>query len=195
MLGHRLHLALPSMLSLLEWGAFAMYWKSASKEATPAAVSEPIHSRLLHLFLLNLAFAFAVAPIPWASLKSQAGYEWLSWIGLALQSASVVLAVWARYHLAAQWSGEITIKVDHLLVQTGPYRLIRHPIYTALLGMLLGNALVCGRVLAFAGFVIAILAYVRKVRLEERSLLYAFGPAYEGFNTRQVPFQQANQSR
>ena len=183
MLMHRLHLALPMMLSLLEWGAFAMYWNSASKETTPAAVSEPVRSRRLHLLLLNLAFAFAIVPIPWSSLKSRAAYEWLSWIGFALQSASLLWAVWARYHLAAQWSGEIAIKVDHLLIQTGPYRFLRHPIYTALLGMFLGNALVCGRVLAFGGFVIASLAYVRKVRLEERSLRHAFGPAYEAYRS------------
>ena len=104
MLRHQLHLAPPLMLSLLERGAFAMYWNSASKEASPAAVSEPTHSRRPLLLLLNLAFAFTVVPIPWSSLKLSAGHEWLSWSGLALQFASIAIAIWARYHLAAQWS-------------------------------------------------------------------------------------------
>lgn len=60
-------------------------------------------------------------------------------VGAILQAAFILLAVWARRHLGRNWSGEVRIGVDHQLLRTGPYRLLRHPIYTAMLGMFLGT--------------------------------------------------------
>ncbi len=59
--------------------------------------------------------------------------------------AGLLLAIWARHHLAGcYWSGEIAIKLDHALVRSGPYALVRHPIYTALLAMYAGSVVVSG---------------------------------------------------
>jgi hypothetical protein len=65
-------------------------------------------------------------------------------LGIALQVGFGFIAVWARRQLGKQWSPGITEKVGHQLVRSGPYRFIRHPIYTAMLGMYLGTALVSG---------------------------------------------------
>ena len=103
------------------------------------------------------------------------------WAGLGIQTVSAALGVWARRHLGSHWSGEIAIKVDHRIVQSGPYRLIRHPIYTAMLGMFAGTALMSGQLHALLGLVMAAIAYGRKIRLEEASLCQAFGPAYDAY--------------
>ncbi len=89
--------------------------------------------------------------------------------------------MWARRHLGANWSGEITIKVDHRLVRTGPYRKIRHPIYTAMLGMFVGTCIVSGELHAIMGTALCALAYWRKIRLEESNLDEAFGPDYAAY--------------
>ena len=86
---------------------------------------------------------------------------------------------WARRHLGQNWSGEITIKVDHQLIHSGPYGLLRHPIYTGLLAMYAGTALVTGEWLAIIGLAMSVFAYWRKIRLEEANLKAAFGADYD----------------
>lgn len=101
--------------------------------------------------------------------------------GLAIEAAGLFLAIVAHRHLGRYWSGEISINVDHRLIRTGPYRKLRHPIYVALLTMYAGTALVTGTWLALAGFAMALIAYARKIRLEERNLRVAFGAEYEAY--------------
>jgi protein-S-isoprenylcysteine O-methyltransferase Ste14 len=163
------------------WIAFMVYWGGQAAKSSPIMSAESAHSRALHQNLLNLSLLLLFLRLPGL------GWRWLpAWgvfiaAGLALHGISFALAVWARRHLGRQWSGAIAVKVDHELVRTGPYRLIRHPIYTAMLGMSLGTAIVSGELHALLGFAIMAFAYARKIPLEERSLGEAFGPAYEQY--------------
>jgi protein-S-isoprenylcysteine O-methyltransferase Ste14 len=91
------------------------------------------------------------------------------------------LAFSARRHLGRHWSHAVTEKVDHELVRSGPYRWVRHPIYTAMLGMYLGTALVSGELHALIAVAIVIAAYVRKIRLEERLLERVFGADFREY--------------
>jgi protein-S-isoprenylcysteine O-methyltransferase Ste14 len=93
----------------------------------------------------------------------------------------LAIAIWARRCLGRNWSGEITIKQDHELIRSGPYRLLRHPIYTGLLTMYLGAAIVTGEWFALLGLGLAVFAYWRKVRLEEANLELAFGQDYTSY--------------
>lgn len=65
-------------------------------------------------------------------------------IGLFLLTAGLAIAIWARYHLGAYWSGQITLKVDHHVIQSGPYAFVRHPIYSGLLLAFLGTVVSIG---------------------------------------------------
>jgi protein-S-isoprenylcysteine O-methyltransferase Ste14 len=100
---------------------------------------------------------------------------------LAFEALGLALAVWARRTLGKHWSGKITIKVGHELIRSGPYRLVRHPIYTALLMIYAGTALVFGEMHSLLGFVLAVLAYMRKIRLEEANLARGLGEAYAAY--------------
>lgn len=163
------------------WVAFQIYWGKAAARSSAIKSAESPGSRALHQNLLTLSLVLLFLRLPGL------GWRWLpAWgamiaAGLALHVSSFVLAVWARRHLGRQWSGAITVKVDHELVRTGPYRWIRHPIYTAMLGMSLGTAIVAGELHALLGFAIMAFAYARKIQLEERSLREAFGPAYDEY--------------
>jgi len=101
--------------------------------------------------------------------------------GLAIEAMGLYLAILARRHLGRYWGGEISIKVDHRLIRSGPYQKLRHPIYTGLLAMYAGAAVVTGTWLALAGFAMALFAYARKIRLEEQNLRVAFGAEYEAY--------------
>lgn len=169
----------PQLLSIAEWSLFSLYWSAASKNASPARRTESGKSRRVHVVLVNLALLLVALPIRQLSPRFLPNSIWIAWLGLSIQTASGLFAIWARRHLAANWSGEISIKVDHELIRSGPYHLIRHPIYTGMLGMFVGATVVAGRYQAIFGLLIVGFAYSRKIRLEEAILRNAFGTAYD----------------
>ena len=171
----------PLWISAALWIGFILYWSAAAKGASAARTSESASSRALHQNLLNISLLLLFLRVPGLTgrwLPSGAGPVLA---GLALHAGSALLAVWARRHLGRHWSGAITAKVDHELVRTGPYRLVRHPIYGAMLGMYLGTALVSGEWHAVLALAMVTAAYARKVRLEERHLRQVFGEEYDRY--------------
>ncbi len=164
----------------IPWIAFSLYWEIASKNASAAKHSESRASRALHVFLANIAIFLAIAPIrglgrflPVSTLVIAAG--------IAIEAAGLFLAIWSRRVLGQNWSGEISIKVEHELVRSGPYKRLRHPIYTALLTMYVGTAVAAGEWLSMIGLAIAFFSYWRKIRLEEANLRSAFGAEYDDY--------------
>jgi len=172
---------LPLAISMLLWCVFSIYWSIAAKNSAPATKSESRQSRLVHQVLVNVALLLMFVPVPGMVQRYLPAWSVFVPLGLALQVACVILGIWARRNLGEHWSGEITIKEDHRLIRTGPYRWVRHPIYTALLGMYLGTALVSGQMHALLGLAMASAAYWRKIRLEEANLYEAFGPDYAAY--------------
>jgi protein-S-isoprenylcysteine O-methyltransferase Ste14 len=178
-LRHHIYFPLPLLLSFFEWSIFSLYWSAAARNTSPAVSSESSQSRRVHTFLVNIALLFVIVPCRGWSPSFLSGTGWTAWLGLSIQTTFLILAIWARRHIASHWSGEITIKVDHKLVRSGPYRFVRHPIYAAVLGMFFGSAIVSGQLLALLGLITAVFAYWRKIRLEEATLRRAFGQAYD----------------
>src|SRR5215469_14810625 len=171
----------PMWLAAAGWVVFSIYWSTAAKNSAQAQSSESDGSRGIHVFLTSTGQLLLFIQVP--GLGRSFIPHSLQWavFGLALEAASIALAVWARRHLSHNWSAKIEIKVDHELVRTGPYRVLRHPIYTAVLGMCLGTTLVDGHVHALIGIALVIVAYWRKIRMEETKLREAFGPQYDDY--------------
>ncbi len=173
--------ASPLWISAGLWLVMMVYWSVAAKKSAPVASSESAASRSRHQLLLNLGLLLAFVRFPFT------GYRWLPVspmivpIGLAIQVGSMLLDVWAMRCLGRNWSGAVAIKVDHELVRTGPYRLVRHPIYTAMIGMYLGTAIVSGELHGLLAVLLCVIAYWRKTRMEERGLREAFGQAYDDY--------------
>jgi protein-S-isoprenylcysteine O-methyltransferase Ste14 len=168
------------LLAVIPWVLFSVYWEIASRNSASAKVSESRASRAFHVFLANLALLLEIAP-----LRGLGRFLPVSWfimaVGLAVEGFGLFLAIWARRALGSNWSGEISIKVEHQLIRSGPYRLLRHPIYTGLLTMYVGTAVVSGEWLAIVGLALAAFAYWRKIRLEEANLNMGFGADYDAY--------------
>jgi protein-S-isoprenylcysteine O-methyltransferase Ste14 len=79
------------------------------------------------------------------------------------------------------WSPLIHVKHDHELMQTGPYRVVRHPIYAGLMLATLGTAIAYGLLSALIGFFLVVVAWGYKARLEESVMLEQFGRHYEQY--------------
>ena len=101
--------------------------------------------------------------------------------GAALTLAGLLFCVWARVVLGTNWSGTVAVKVGHELVNRGPYRWVRHPIYTGALIALLGSGLAAGQVRGLLAFLIALLALWFKSQAEERWMLGEFGERYVAY--------------
>jgi protein-S-isoprenylcysteine O-methyltransferase Ste14 len=162
------------------WVIFSLYWEIAAKNAAESRQSEATSSRAVHLVLTNLALVLTII-----QFNGQGRFLTVSFltigVGFAVAALGLLFAISARRALGRNWSGKITIKVEHQLIRSGPYRLLRHPIYTGILTMYAGTALVTGTWLAIVGVVMAVFAYARKIRLEEANMRTAFGPEYDAY--------------
>jgi protein-S-isoprenylcysteine O-methyltransferase Ste14 len=166
-------------------GALATRFRLHGAPRIPALT--PDHALLEHLpFFVLAGVGWVLFSLYWEiAAKNAAGSKSAESrasraVHVALANLALLFAIRIRKHLGRNWSREITIKVEHELIRSGPYKRLRHPIYTGLLAMYAGTAIVSGEWLAVVGFALALFAYWRKIRLEEANLNVAFGPEFRG---------------
>jgi len=160
---------------------FSIYWSAAAKNSAPTQSSESAWSRRLHLIVLNSAVLLLIFPVPGLTRRFLPASRILTAAGLAVEIAGILFAFWARRHLGRNWSGEVRIATGHQLIRSGPYKTIRHPIYTGVLAMYAGVMLVSGQIHALLAFLIITVTYWRKLRLEEKILSENFGPDWDSW--------------
>jgi len=98
--------------------------------------------------------------------------------GLLVVLMGVVFSIWARLMLGDNWSNRVAVKEDHTLVRSGPYRIVRHPIYSGIMLGMLGSALQRGEMRSFVGVVICGFSFWLKTRAEEQFMVQIFGEEY-----------------
>lgn len=108
----------------------------------------------------------------------------LSVLTVGLVVAGFAFTVWARVILGRNWSGSVVFKEDHELVEKGPYALVRHPIYTGLLSMMLGTALYYAEPLGFILFAVGVAVLYLKSLREERLMTSHFPDEYPEYRRR-----------
>jgi protein-S-isoprenylcysteine O-methyltransferase Ste14 len=96
----------------------------------------------------------------------------------------LAFSIWARMHLGANWSARVTVKRDHALIRSGPYRLVRHPIYTGLLVAFIGTALLIGEWRGVLALALVLASFWSKLRLEERWMAETFGADYRDYQAK-----------
>ena len=169
------------------WISWVAYWFWASRNAKPTERREPLGSRLLHVVPLVLAVALLWGergPIAILNRRLFPWAPWEFWVAALLTAAGIIFTVWARVHLGRNWSGVVTIKEGHELIEIGPYALVRHPIYTGLLVAIFGSALAQGEWRGMLAVLISFAALWRKLHTEERWMTKRFGDEYVAYRQR-----------
>jgi protein-S-isoprenylcysteine O-methyltransferase Ste14 len=108
------------------------------------------------------------------------------WSGVTLVFLGLAFAIWARLHIGSNWSGTVTVKENHVLIRTGPYSIVRHPIYTGLLAAILGSGVARGELRLVWALVLCTIGFIIKLRLEERWMRQEFGDEYARYSA-EVP--------
>lgn len=153
-----------------------------SRSVNKTASSEGVLLRSSHLVPLVLGFVLIFSPgLIRLSRHDMGGGVFIEVLGASITIVGLLFAVWGRLHLGKYWSGIITLKEGHKLIRTGPYRMVRHPLYMGFLLGALGSAITAHSIDAFVGFGIMLVAYLAKIRREEALLTQQFGDEYATF--------------
>jgi protein-S-isoprenylcysteine O-methyltransferase Ste14 len=166
------------------WVLFFLYWQIKAANTKTTQRLEPAASRILRVVIFVVAITLLCTtriPLPLLYLHLWPAGLFPFWLGVAIAIAGLLFAVWAREHLGSNWSRSVTIKQGHELITTGPYAVVRHPIYTGILTGFLGMAIAISQVRGFIVFVLIFLVLWIKLRMEEQWMRSQFGETYASY--------------
>ena len=168
------------------WLVFAAVWLVTANYNEGRA---PVQRRrswygtgVVPVVIITTVIHLAVPRADWQSVTFYA--PWVRFLGLAVLLAATALTLWARFVLGLMWSAVPAVKEGHQLRTSGPYAITRHPIYTGLLGMLLGSLLVAGAGWWIVPFPVALILIEFKIRIEERFMTAEFPEEYPRYRKR-----------
>lgn len=179
----------PGPVIVVLWIAFWASWLAAAAWSTRTERTVGVRGELAYRLVL---IAGALALLPRAHGYYVPMRLWLltldaAWACTILLALGLAFSWWARIHLGALWSGWITRKTDHRVIDTGPYGIVRHPIYTGLLLAVYATAVAKGTILGLLGALLVTVGLWMKARLEERWLRAELDSgAYDAYR-RRVP--------
>jgi protein-S-isoprenylcysteine O-methyltransferase Ste14 len=197
------------------WVAFIVSWWLAAFWTARATVKSRGWSTLVYNSGFIIGFGLLFTPAHNDGPFGQGGFSgllppswrdalWMTpapagWLLVGLEVAGLAFAWWARLHLGALWSGMLTLREGHRVVDTGPYRLVRHPIYTGFIAGAWAVALIVATPASLAGALVLTVVMSVKSKTEERLLRRELGEAsYTDYAARTpmlVPFVPVAQRR
>jgi protein-S-isoprenylcysteine O-methyltransferase Ste14 len=179
----------PLALNILNacWTLFAVIWLLAAFATKKSVYRESRAQRLRYTIPILLGF-FLMAkgrrlPDP-LSHRIIPHVDAVAWTGVVLCVAGLIFCVWARFTLGRNWSGVVTLKGGHELITSGPYALVRHPIYTGLLTMFVATVIVVGHVAGIIALPLVFVSFWVKLRYEEKLMLEKFPNEYASYKQR-----------
>lgn len=169
------------------WITFAVVWVLAAAVTKRSVYRESSRRRMRYWLFLLIGYLLLAkghrCPFPFNAMVVP-GTEISAGIGAVLCLAGLFFCLWARTTLGRNWSGTITLKQEHELIEHGPYQLVRHPIYTGLLTMLLGTAIAFGHLAGFLGVLFVFVSFWIKLADEEILMLQHFPDEYAAYQQR-----------
>jgi len=136
---------------------------------------------ILCYFASILLYLLDVPSVSWSRLGLP---FWIRWFGVSLAIVATILVAWTHLALGRQYSAELVIQKDHILVTTGPYARIRHPMYTALNMFSISMAIITSNLLVLFFAVLVAFIFPWIVREEELMLIETFGEEYREYMRR-----------
>jgi protein-S-isoprenylcysteine O-methyltransferase Ste14 len=179
----------PRTVFAIVWGVWVASWLAAAFWSARTQKRAGTSIELTYRILLGIG---VVLMTPWAARGLGAVPLWNpgslgSYLLAAVALAGLVFTWWARIHLGRLWSGAITRKEGHRIVDSGPYALVRHPIYTGLIAAIMASALAEATATALSGAALIVLSFWVKARAEERFLTAELGAEAYAAYRRRVP--------
>jgi protein-S-isoprenylcysteine O-methyltransferase Ste14 len=166
------------------WFTFLAIWLISALTTKRAVKRFSGPSRTVQVVLMFVAYFLlfdpqtAVGFLDWRFIsRSDAS----TWTGIGMTLAGLLFAVWARIFIGRNWSSAITVKQDHQLIRTGPYAIVRHPIYAGLLVAILGTAIAIDEVRGLIAVALATVSFWMKSQVEERFMTEQFGAEYASY--------------
>jgi protein-S-isoprenylcysteine O-methyltransferase Ste14 len=169
---------------VLVWVIGAIYNAARGPRREGPRTSRSFVGRALALVVI-VAVVAVVRLVPahaWRALRVDS--PGVTFAGLAILLAAATFTLWARVALGTMWSMDAAVKEGHRLRTQGPYGITRHPIYTGLLGMLLGSVLVAGVGRSVLVLAAGVVFFEVKIREEERLMSATFPGQYAGYRQR-----------
>ena len=181
-IGPRVAFAIIWMAWLVSW-LLAAFWANRTEKRALGWETVVYRAAIL---------AGAALMTPWAERRLHLPRLWPvgyagAWLLVLLTLAGLLFTWWARIHLGRLWSGSITRKEGHRVIDTGPYAVVRHPIYTGLIFALFASAIAVATLGALAGAALIAFGLWLKARMEERFLTAELGADAYGAYRRRVP--------
>ena len=169
------------------WLLVAIYWVVGIVRAKPTVKRESILSSALHVVMGCAAVLLVWSPatgIGFLGHRLTSAAAWVQWLGFAVTVGGCVFAICARACLGSNWSAMVTVKQNHELILRGPYRVVRHPMYSGFLLALAGTAVAVGEIRAFIGLGLAFITFFMKSAAEERFMREVFSDEYARYSQR-----------
>jgi protein-S-isoprenylcysteine O-methyltransferase Ste14 len=184
-------LSIASFITIGLWCVLIIYVLRGAKTAS-AEIEHPASASLASriIKILGMLYLFALIYSPrWVGIHPHPMATWpgRAWIGVAICAAGVALVIASRRTLGRNWSDLVVLKRNHELIQSGPYRWIRHPLYSGMLLAILGSAITVNFRLAYIAVPIVWLGFWLKARREEALLEQQF-PEYRHYRQRVKAF-------
>jgi protein-S-isoprenylcysteine O-methyltransferase Ste14 len=137
--------------------------------------------------MVGIVLLFVVPALPIAQNAMWVTREWFGWTIFGLTALIFAFCWWARIVMGKLWNGLISRNADHRIIDTGPFAIVRHPIYSGVIAAAFFLAIELGTAVAFAGAAMLSLSFWIKAALEEKFLRKELGPqAYDAYR-RRVP--------
>ena len=176
------------------WCVFYGYWLWKARETKDNIYIQGIADIVIARIWIVAVFALLYFPQlsrGWLGIRLLPQSTVLGIAADVVCASGVALSLWARSILGNNWSGAVTIKKDHEIIMHGPYRVVRHPIYTGYLTATLGSALAVGEVRGLIALVMIFAGIIRKLGIEEKLLSKHFPDTYPEYRKRTkklIPF-------
>jgi protein-S-isoprenylcysteine O-methyltransferase Ste14 len=174
----------PSLVVLGCWIVFIVTWAVAALFVKRTVERSRSWGRPVIVLMVTLSFWVGRRPHIVGTLRLWTPTLSTEWLAAVVVLLGLAVTLWARAALGSNWSGSVTFKQDHELIERGPYRFVRHPIYSGLLLMALGTAMLRAWISEFVFCAVLLLAFWLKLRAEERLLTRHFPEAYARYRAR-----------